>query len=66
MKHVEPSRVAIITRFAAIPLLSGAVSAKGSGFRQLAPAEAAGRDPAKRLCTRKLSGYVMYGISQTV
>jgi hypothetical protein len=42
MKDVEPSRGATIARFAATPLLSGAVSAKGSGFRQLAPAEAAG------------------------
>jgi len=41
MKDVEPSRGATIARFAAIPLLSGAVSAKGSGFRQPAPAEAA-------------------------
>ena len=42
MKHVEPARVATIAQFATTPLLSGAVSAKGSGFRQLAPAEAAG------------------------
>ena len=41
MKHVEPSRVATIARFAATPLLSGGVSAKGSGVRQLAPADAA-------------------------
>ena len=41
MKHVDLSLSAPIAQFAATPLLSGAVSAKGSGFRQPAPAEAA-------------------------
>ena len=42
MKHVDLSLSAPIAQFAATPLLSGVVSAKGSGFRQPAPADAAG------------------------